>query len=176
MSVGQMRWKLLDDPDKRLAHLKRAVRNRIMRKAARAGAAEVRKEAKRHAPKGESGTLKASISVRISTNKRTGAVYAIVGPRRGLVRKKSRGHVYEDRPSKRAHLIEKGTRPHWLAKGGAIGVARRVGRHPGAKANPFLKRAWMSSHSRAVSRMRQVIAQELANLGTAGGGATDAGE
>src|SRR5688572_12220419 len=161
------RFKILDDPDRRLAQLKRTTRNKILRKAAQAGA-----------PRGETGALAASQGVRIATNRRTGAVYAVVGPRRRYTRKKRGKILSQGAPTKIAHLIEGGVRPHSTRKGDTLGrtqtkggklriTAHRQtagGQHPGHKANPFLRRAWQSSESRAVAKMREVIEAELQRI------------
>src|SRR5687767_1488609 len=104
--------------------LKQAARNVILRKAIRAGAKGSREAAKRFAPKA-SGATKSSISVRIGTNRKTGAVYAVIGPQRGYV-KKRKGVAVEgaSTPTRIAHLIIGGTKPHSLASGDKL--ARRT--------------------------------------------------
>lgn len=160
------RFKILDDVDGRINALKRTMRNRILRKAARAGAKVVRKEIKSNAPKA-SGALGKSISVKIGTSKKTGATYAIIGPRRRFVLKRKGTVISEGKPTKYTHLVERGTKPHTLGKGSKR-VARgkkamlQVGKkHPGAKANPFVTRAWASTHNAAIGIMKHVIAIEL---------------
>jgi hypothetical protein len=88
----ELRFVLIDDPFARINSLKLGVRNTILRKAIRAGSKSVREAAKRFAPK-DSGILAGSISVRIGTNRKTGAVYAVVGPRRGVQKRRKRGEL-----------------------------------------------------------------------------------
>src|SRR5687768_6309872 len=121
------RFKILDDPDRRLVQLKRTTRNKILRKAARAGARIVQKAAKAEAPRGATGALAASQGVRIATNRRTGAVYAVVGPRRRYTRKKRGKILSQGAPTKIAHLIEGGVRPHSTRKGDTLGRTQAKG-------------------------------------------------
>jgi HK97 gp10 family phage protein len=168
--VATQRVKILDDPDRRLSGLKRGMRNRILRKAVRAGSRIVSQGVKGRVAR-KSGATKASISVRIATSRKTGAVYAVIGPRRRFVFKRKGRKISEGAPTKIAHLIEKGTRPHSIRKGARLGRKGRsaggqVGRpHPGARAKPFLRPSWESHREAAVAAMRSVIAAELAKLG-----------
>ena len=172
------RFKILDDPDKRLLALGRTLRNRILRKAVRAGAKPVRQAAKRLAPK-LTGATAASLTVRISTHKRTGTVYAVVGPQRRYQFKRKGKVRSVGTPTKIAHLILFGTRPHSLKSGDSLGrtrVSKRTGkavitpfrqtgrRHPGAKANPFLQRAWAEEMGPALAAMKAVLETELAKV------------
>jgi HK97 gp10 family phage protein len=180
-----LRFKILDDPDKRLVTMKRALRNRILRKAVRAAAKPVRQAAKANAPR-LSGALAASISVRIAVNRRTGAVYAVVGPKRRFEFRRRKRTVSSGTPTKIAHLIEGGVRPHSTSKGDTLGrtrtgkggkarvtAHRQTGRqHPGFAPRHFLSNAWRSEFRPAVIEMRRVIAAELAKLG----GGSGAGE
>ncbi len=135
----------------------------------------------------ESGLLKRSIGVKMVTYKNTGTVVGIVGPRRGykrivavvdgrtqaftranVERLGSRGPrrlAWRD-PAKYAHLVHGGTAPHRIAR---IATQRRregpprpyVVNHPGAKANPFLRRAWFASMPEARAVMVKSIRQNL---------------
>lgn len=169
MPVGfNLRFEILDDPAGRMRGLKLGMRNTILRKAVRAGAKSPREAAKRGAPSA-SGATKSSITVRIGTNRKTGAVYAVIGPQRGYV-KKRKGQAVEgaSTPTRIAHLIIGGTRPHSLASGDKL--ARRTqaakqtagGRlHPGAKANDFLGRAYRATASYSRADMERVIKEEV---------------
>jgi HK97 gp10 family phage protein len=165
--VPQFRFEILDDPVARMQGLRQGARNVILRKAVRAAAKPVREAVKRHAPR-QSGTLAGSISVRIGTNRKTGAVYAVVGPRRGYQRK-SRGEILSyGKPTKYAHLVEFGTAPHSLVKGDKLARRTKAGRqsgggkgHPGAKAHPFLGPAYRAVASYSRADMERVIKEEV---------------
>jgi hypothetical protein len=171
-------FKVFDDPEKRLASLKRAVRNRILRKAVRAGSKITIAAARKDSPK-VSGALKASIGVRVAVHKRTKAVYAAIGPRRRFQFKRKGKVQSVGAPTKIAHLVLGGVRAHSLKKGDTLTrlrVNKRTGRlvvtqarqsghmHPGAKANNFLRRAQDETAAAVLAKMREVIAAELANL------------
>jgi HK97 gp10 family phage protein len=168
MPVPQMRFRMLDDPIRRMESLKQGMQNTILRKAIRAGAKSPREAAKRMAPR-DSGLLARSISVRIGTNRKTGAVYAVVGPKRGVIARKKAGALLPGRPSKYAHLVEFGTRPHSLASGDKLARRTQAGRqasggrrHPGAKPHPFLAPAWRTTAMVAREDMRRVVEEEVA--------------
>jgi len=182
MMVG--RWKILDDPDKRLIGLKRAMRNKILRKAVRAGSKPIRQAMKANAPK-RTGSMGSSMSVRIATNKKTGAVYAVIGPRRRFQKKGVKGKVT---PTKYAALVVGGTKPHAIGKGSTLGRKRgkrivahnqRGGLHPGSKSNPFMQRSHASTRESSLSAMRKVIedgiVEALAKSGGAASTVADAG-
>lgn len=90
-------------------------------KAVRAGAAPIVKAGKQNAPR-RHGYLKRSITQKV--NRYRGKVLDVIGPAK---------QKYPDgsNPVNYAHLVEGGTKPHLVGKR----------QHPGAKANPFLRRA-----------------------------------
>jgi HK97 gp10 family phage protein len=94
--------------------LKKAVRNRILKRAVNKGIKIILKAAKGRAPR-ESGLLKKSLGSKVKVYRSSGVVVGIVGPRKGfkgeVVRKKGRWFpvsVYSD-PVRYAHLVELGT-------------------------------------------------------------------
>lgn len=94
------------DPTKALDGLKKAVQNKIVRRAIRSASAPVKKAIKQQSPK-ESGALKKSIANKMRTTKGGAVVYNVLGPKRkysmefkGKIRK----------PEKYARLVEKGTK------------------------------------------------------------------
>lgn len=156
-----LRFEILDDPTDRMRGLKLGIRNTILRKAVRAGAKSAREAAKRYAPSA-SGATKSSITVRIGTNRKTGAVYAVIGPQRGYV-KKRKGQAVEgaSTPTRIAHLIIGGTKPHSLARPDDDGPNATRRFHPGAKANDFLGRAYRATASYSRADMGRVIKEEV---------------
>ena len=165
--VPELRIEILDDPLKRITALKAGAKNQILRKAVRAAAKPVRMAAKRLAPT-DTGVLAASISVRIGTSKKKGTIYAVIGPRRGVSKKRRRGEILAGRPTKYAHLVEFGTRPHSLKSGDKLARRTQAGQqtggarmHPGAKAKPFLENAYRQTAANAKEDMRRTIAEEV---------------
>jgi HK97 gp10 family phage protein len=169
--------------------LPRAIRNRHMRIAMNAGAGVIRDAAVANAPK-ETGLLKKSLKIKVrvpdasfNTRHHGRPAYAVIGPARNVVgltqtskaglklttvkrlqRKGFRGNlVQRRRPSRYAHLVEKGTRPHGiraknvglLSSGTAI-FGSSV-KHPGTKAQSFLSRAVQSSGEAAKQKVIQKL-------------------
>lgn len=167
----EMRLRILDDPTFRMKALRNGSRNVIMRKAVRAGAKPIRVAVKADAPR-KSGALGSSIASRIATSKKTGATYAVIGPRRGEAKQK-KGVGPGVRPTQYAHFDEFGTKPHSLSKGDSLFRANRKGsgtqtpgarKHPGASPHPFLRPAFVQTRDAALAAMRKVIIDELAKL------------
>lgn len=174
-----MKFVILDDPSPRLIGLQRRTQNKILRKAIRAAAKPIRREMKRTAKKatvarrtghrkggfGQTGTLSQSISVRIGMNKRTRAIYAVIGPRRGFEKQTGEG---TRKPTKYAHLVENGVRPHSTGKGRKTSLVGRIaGRvtgkgHPGFPGRKFMRRAFLSSRHVAQAILIAAIAKGVA--------------
>lgn len=141
------------------------LRQRAIRRGVTKAARVVAKEAKARVPSKVTGLLKSSIGFRVGTMKRTGEVYAVVGPRRGYgqafnnleslkrrrakIRKAVRGVEMNGanfrNPTRYAHLVEKGRKISDAARGGPATVLKTVeGRFIGKRAaaaspRPFLK-------------------------------------
>lgn len=160
-------------------------------KAVKAGAKLIQAAAKARAPRRpRSGALKQSIGIKPQKGTRgKTAAYAVVGARKGVVkqvpvarrpgrRKKVGGtrvpggarHTIKAVPFYYSHLVEKGTRPHALKKGSRLArrgkpeAGQRGGRHPGAKAHPFLGPAFDATRAQAVKAAEAVLAAELAKV------------
>lgn len=120
-------------------------------KAVRAGAKIVQKAAKPRAPKRKgSGALRTSIGLKAQKGKRVKTLaFAVIGARTKVVRM-FKGRMIK--PSKYAHLVEKGTKAHTVGKR----------KHPGAKAKPFLAPALRSSEAAVSAEMMRVLQQEIA--------------
>lgn len=116
----RMRVAGMDRLLKRLDGLEKKVRNQILRKATFKASEPVYKDARRSAPKGETGLLKKSIGRRVRVYRKSGVVVVVVGPRTGF-RKSRAGRVvtalgkkYQAagvNPTRYAHLVEFGRRP-----------------------------------------------------------------
>ena len=165
-----------------LAQIKRSIANRILRTAMRKAAKPIWDAAKSNVAV-ETGLLKKSLFAKVKTYP-SGVTVAVVGPRKGFkmaatkgVRKagsatakrfaKSQGR----NPTKYAHLVEGGTKPHALGSGSRLTLGRksytRAGpqsgrRHPGARAQPFLKPAMDANVGQAKEIIIATINAELA--------------
>lgn len=156
-----------DDPVKRLRSLTKGAKNQIMRKAVRAGAAPVRAAVRADAPV-LSGATKKSITVKIGTNRKTGEVYAAIGPQRRYVYKRKGAVVSKGATTRILHLILFGTKRHSIVKGdrlarrGRAEVRTTINKmHPGSHENNFMARGFASASASAVVRMRRAITEEV---------------
>lgn len=146
-----------------------AKQRQIAAKAVKKGAKLIQSAAKAGAPRRKrSGTLRRSIGVKAVKGKGTSA-YAAVGARRKVEKMVSvgkRGRKVKTVPSKYAHLVEYGTRPHTLGKDSKLtrkdgsGEEKQHGkRHPGAKAKPFLRPAFEATKDRAIEVAKEAMAE-----------------
>lgn len=157
------------------------VYRKVIKSASRKAFAPVVKTAKEKAPK-ETGLLKKSIGVKQKAYPRAGRLVTIVGPRTGFAQEVSVDTPFGPKkvkrdPSKYAHLVEYGTRPHSTAalannrirtnKDGEVSEENRIGfeiamqsgdNHPGAAAKPFMRPAFDGNEARAKSIMRSELA------------------
>lgn len=104
---------------RKLDDLKRGARNRILRPAIAKAARIIVKQAKRNAPK-DSGALRRSLTSVIRIGRKSGQIYAVIGPETGErkdrqgSRSKTRfgkwlaGQGIPNRPANYAHLVEFG--------------------------------------------------------------------
>ena len=110
------------------------------------------------------------------------AVVGVIGARRDAkgkpakyrrtVRRKGATKDTVADPAKYILLVERGTRPHAVGKGDSLTRRgkRQAGRkHPGAKANPFMMRAWLATEQEAKQVVMGRVAAEVTNLRIAGG-------
>jgi hypothetical protein len=134
-------------------------------KGARAGGKVLQKAARAGAPKRKgSGALKQSQGVKAAKGRKGLTVsYAVQGARRKvdkMVTPAGRKKPMRVVPAFYDHLVQGGTKPHSVAKGQSLGRGQRVSKkgkvygksvvrtdqagkqHPGAKANPYRRRAW----------------------------------
>lgn len=156
-----------------------AKKKTITLKAVKAGGKVVQQAVKARAPRRKySGALKQSIGVKGAKGTRgQTAAYAVIGPRKSVVKliPPTRGKKQiRAVPAYYAHLVEKGTRPHRLGLGQRLARAAtkkkaaqaatsqsRGGQHRGARANPFIATAWVSSRKRAAAVAQSVLGQEI---------------
>lgn len=181
--------------------LPRSVRNKHMRIAMNAGAGVIRDAAVANAPK-ETGLLKKSLKIKVrvpdasfNTQHHGRPAYAVIGPSRKVVgltqtskaglkltslkrltKKGFRGNlVQRRRPSRYAHLVEKGTAPHGIAAktvgllSSGTAIFGRSVKHPGTKAQSFLAKAVRSSgaaaQNKVIQKLRDGIMQWAAGRG-----------
>lgn len=167
----------------------------IALKGARAGARVLSKAAKADAPRRKgSGALKQAQGVKAAKGKKgLTTAFAVQGARRKvdkMVTLPGRKKPVRVVPAFYDHLVQGGTKAHSVAKGQSLGRAERVSKkgrtfgtavartdqtgkkHPGAKANPYRKRAWEAVKDEvgaaAVKAMaaetQKVIAKESAKI------------
>jgi HK97 gp10 family phage protein len=177
--IPEMRFRVTDDPFARMKSLKDGVKNRILRKAMRAAASPILIDSRANAPR-QHGTLEKSLALKIATNKKTGAIYAVIGPKRrfkvAVADGVTRSHIAI--PTQYTHLVILGVRPHSTRKGDTLGRTRisKKGKasitphkqtqslHPGAAAQPFLQKVMRSNAQAALVEMRRVIGEEIRKL------------
>lgn len=143
-----------------LQHLGEQMRKRILRKAVRAAAKLIEKAAKSHADASkDTGLLKKSIGTVVRVYRGGDKVIAVIGPRVGF-RRVIDGRVMD--PTKYAHLVENGVKPHALGKGSSLRKKTQAGQgHPGFAAKPFLRPAIDGNKAAANAAIARVVAEEL---------------
>lgn len=144
---------------KKLSMLSASHQRKISRPAIRAASAEVRKAAKRLAPRGDTGLLRKSIKNVVRTTH--GIVYAVIGPAVGFKQVVNGKNVD---PANYGQLVEYGTQAHTISPKGRKGTVGtlRIGQkhlagevqHPGAKAKPFLRPAFDQTPSARIIQTR----------------------
>lgn len=127
-----------------------------------------------------SGALKQSQGVKAAKGTRPGttASYAVQGARKKVVKMvKVRGRKSPVKavPAFYDHLVQLGTKPHSLGKGESLGrsgkrksvakTGQTSGKHPGAKPNPYRRRAWQTvkgaAGAAAVAAMGRATQKEI---------------
>ena len=164
----QFRLEGLEDLKLRLNSLPIALRNRIVRKAVTKGARIILKSAQSKVVE-RTGQLRKSLGVKVktyraapfagaNTKNAAGTTVAIIGARKGFDIEVNGKKV---NPTRYAHLVEFGTRPHALgefsklaAKVGVVGGYQHGRMHKGAEAKPFLRPAYDESKAAA---MRAIV-------------------
>jgi len=119
---------------------------KVFRKAGTKAAAPVAKAARKLA-KPTSPTIAKSIGTKVKLYQKTGRLFVAVGPKRDTP-KSPTGH----NPSKTAHLVERGTKPHAQRLFGRIRIV-----HPGARPYPFLEPA----EEQSKSEVERIYSKEL---------------
>lgn len=139
------------------------------------------KDARANVPT-DTKTLKKALGKKVKSYRNSLVVVGVVGPRKDkkgakatkrkkLVRTTSSGRQIWRDPVKYAHLIEFGTRPHSLGKGDKIArkdgrrskvqQSRGARRHPGTRANPFLRPALDKNRRNSREIMKRVLREHL---------------
>ena len=121
-------------------------------KGVRAAAKVVQSAVKARAPKRDrSGALKQSIGQKSAKGKKGKTLaYAVIGARKKVAKMVPvgrSGRKVKAVPSKYAHLVEKGTKPH--------------GNHPGSAPKPFLRPGFESVKKQAGEAALRVMADEI---------------
>lgn len=147
-----------------------AVQRRILRPALNVEGTRVLQEARARVPV-DTKLLRRSLGKRTRTYK-NGTVLVIVGPRRGF--KEQIDGRYKN-PSKYAHLVEFGVKPHSIVSRFAgrqvIGRKKRqhtMLMHPGMKGRKPLTKAYKTALNGAAERMAARMAVEIEKLAAKG--------
>lgn len=145
-------------------------------KAVRAGIKVLIGPAKAGAPR-RSGALKQSQGSRAAKGRKGKTIAFAVQGARNAVQKTYKNRVVK--PGKYDHLVQGGTRPHRLGKGEKLareaiakfGTAFKPGTsqttggmHPGAKPNPYRKRAFAAVKDRVAAEINRVAGLELQKI------------
>lgn len=126
------------------------------RKAVNAGGTIPLQAGRRNAKEGPTKQLKKSIGRKGKTTK--GGYINIIGPRRGFRTTLPGGKVYD--PVNTAHLVEGGTKPHKITirhRRGKTLATPQVIRHPGARAQPFMKPALENNRAAIQSKIAEKL-------------------
>lgn len=136
-----------------LAVAKRKVPQRVIRTRG--------KDGKKKPTWGSSGTLKKSLGTKVVTNRKTGKITLLIGPRRKQGRNvlDASGREVFVNPSRYAHLVEKGAKIRIYGRGRTIRT----------KARPFLEPARDFARNAVDDITRQVVAEALAKIENKGG-------
>lgn len=144
-----------------LKNLTPATQRKVLRPALNAEGVKIRQAAKRNVPN-VTGLLRKSLGKKSKTYT-DGTVIVIVGPRRGFKR------VIDGKPRNPvnyAHLVEFGTKPHFLRPQKTKGKTGKM--HPGARAQKPITRAAESALVGAAQRMATRMAAEIEKLAAKG--------
>ena len=151
--------------ERQLARLGTKVEKKLKKQAVKAAAKPIVVSARGKGPR-ESGLLAESLGSFVKTY-RSGTTVAIVGPRRKFrVRQKVEitGASKGREPANYAHLVEGGTKPHFMPKAVIGGVVLTAFQHPGTEAQPFMAPAFNQHKNRAfkimADKLRKGIARE----------------
>lgn len=141
----------------RLLELEPKVRNRVLRPAVTAAARPIRAAAKASVPV-RFGALKKSIDLKVKTYRK--GVSAIIGPRSDVsyTHTDMFGRQTTVKPSKYAHLVEGGAKPHVIRMGKNNKV---VWLHSGTKATRFMENSIESQGAIAMSIMNKKIEEGI---------------
>jgi len=151
-----------------------AIQRRILRPVLSAEGSKVVSEARENVPR-QTGLLRKSLGKKMVTYK-NGGVICVVGPRRGfkqVIDGKPRN------PTKYAHLVEYGTKPHpivtkfsgriiYSKKGKVKGRNYTTLEHPGARRGNYLSKAYKTALNGAAERMAVRMAAEVEKLAAKG--------
>lgn len=119
---------------------------KVLRKAGSKAATPVARAA-RKLVRPTSKTIATSIGSKVKVYPKSGRLFVAVGPKRDTP-KSPTGH----NPSKTAHLVDRGTKPHRLRVYGRVRIV-----HPGARPRPFLEPAEKQSEA----EVKRIFIKEL---------------
>lgn len=126
----------------------------ILQKAVRQMFSPISKEIKNKQKAGlekskDTGKLRKAIGIKTSVNLKYGIARFIVGPRK----------KQEGQPSRYAHLIENGTKPHTIK----TPRGKKV-QHPGTKAQPWLKPSYQGVKEKVNKAIKETLEAAVAEI------------
>lgn len=173
----------VDDLIARLRGLDDKLHNKVSRAALRYAAGPMITAAKINAKSSErTGQLRKSIGLKVGFSRRKKIWYVQIGPRYGFevereVYSEELGRNVKVRinPVNYAHLVEYGTKPHWLGKGQNTRKRTRSallralggggGMHKGAEAKAYLRPAYDAKNGLFEKRLSEKLMQLLEKYG-----------
>jgi hypothetical protein len=155
-----------------MALLSEAKQRRITLKGVKAGAKVLKTAARAAAPKRPgSGALQAAQAIKAEKGRKGKTIsFAVQGAKKKYVKMVRAGRSKKEQkavPAFYDHLVQLGTKPHATRKGSRLAKGKKaaVGQigagHPGAKANPYRKRAWVAVKDKAGRDTLSAMADEL---------------
>lgn len=160
-SNTQVRVEGLERAKRALEALEYKARRRVCQGAVRAASREIVKRVKSEAPV-DTGHLKAQVRLSVKLDRRTGMVTGTIKPKPSKAQRgRGQGHA-----NKYLHLVVAGTKPHVIKprtkEALTIGgnVVEEV-KHPGAKANPFMDRAYQATSKQAIDLFTKTFGTKL---------------
>ena len=154
-----------DDLERRLRRLDDKMEKKIKKQAVKAAGKPI-VTAARALVRRESGILAESLGSFTRTY-RGGSTVAIVGPRRRFrVRQKVEltGASKGREPANYAHLVEGGTKPHFMPKAVIGGVVLTAFQHPGTRPRRFMEPAWDANKNKALRVMAKKLDAGIAKV------------
>ncbi len=117
---------------------------------------------------GSAGMLEKSIGTKNILYKNSGSAVSVIGPRTNTSGKKRKVQGWAKKfdpnrkPSNYGHLVEFGTKPHWIPCKNVNGVIIwKAWLHPGTPARPFMRKAYDNNKGRSLDTMKESLHKDI---------------